>query len=414
MVTMTRELEPGLIEAGVSPEQAEKIAVGLDERLSEVATKQDLRDLKEDLERQIDKLEPATSDGGNGTHHVASGHWFMLRHVVGAVIRRPHVRRLRQLGNAPPPRTPHPLRGSSPSKGEQIPDRCRCDMQRRHRERPLPKFSPPFQGGDVAKRQRGARRPLTDVTPQHPQHPTHPKPHYNQNRYVHDPTQDDPNHAQPLPLVEPSIEPTLANRQQRPPRAYIRLNALDAVARALYRPTDQSPPKPQALPRHRPLRSRPTQTPPPPRPTLPLTPYSLWERAGVRAPPPSPLPRRRRGEMSRRDRGGPPPRRSLPTQRRRRPPINPHTLFFPRVFFRAHPQPNPQPRPCPNPTAPLPESLPLRIPSPPAVRRGEPAPHLMRGCHVVTEGGTPRPEPSPQPLPKGEGARGGEDPSDPF
>ena len=57
MVTMTRELERGLIEAGVSPEQAEKIAVGLDERLSEVATKQDLRDLKEDLERQIDKLE---------------------------------------------------------------------------------------------------------------------------------------------------------------------------------------------------------------------------------------------------------------------------------------------------------------------------------------------------------------------
>ena len=54
---MTRELECGLVEAGVSPDQAERIAVGLDERLSEVATKQDLRDIKQDIERQIDQLE---------------------------------------------------------------------------------------------------------------------------------------------------------------------------------------------------------------------------------------------------------------------------------------------------------------------------------------------------------------------
>ena len=57
MALMTRELERGLVEAGVSPDQAERIAVGLDERLSEVATKQDLRDLKQDIERQIDQLE---------------------------------------------------------------------------------------------------------------------------------------------------------------------------------------------------------------------------------------------------------------------------------------------------------------------------------------------------------------------
>ena len=57
MALMTRELERGLVEAGVSPDQAERIAVGLDERLSEVATKQDLRDLKQDLERQVDRLE---------------------------------------------------------------------------------------------------------------------------------------------------------------------------------------------------------------------------------------------------------------------------------------------------------------------------------------------------------------------
>ncbi len=57
MALMTRELERGLVEAGVSPDQAERIAVGLDERLSEVATKQDLRDIKHDIERQIDQLE---------------------------------------------------------------------------------------------------------------------------------------------------------------------------------------------------------------------------------------------------------------------------------------------------------------------------------------------------------------------
>ena len=57
MASMTRELERGLVEAGVSPDQAERIAVGLDERLSEVATKQDLRDIKHDIERQIDQLE---------------------------------------------------------------------------------------------------------------------------------------------------------------------------------------------------------------------------------------------------------------------------------------------------------------------------------------------------------------------
>ena len=64
MALMTRELERGLVEAGVSPDQAERIAVGLDERLSEVATKQDLRDIKQDvrelrhdIERQIDQLE---------------------------------------------------------------------------------------------------------------------------------------------------------------------------------------------------------------------------------------------------------------------------------------------------------------------------------------------------------------------
>ncbi len=78
MALMTRELERGLVEAGVSPDHAERIAVGLDERLSEVATKQDVRDVKQDvrdvkqdvrdvkqdvrdvrhdIERQIDQLE---------------------------------------------------------------------------------------------------------------------------------------------------------------------------------------------------------------------------------------------------------------------------------------------------------------------------------------------------------------------
>lgn len=64
MVTMTRELERGLIEAGVSPEQAEQVALTLEERFAEVATKGDIADVKEsiavlrhDIERQIDKLE---------------------------------------------------------------------------------------------------------------------------------------------------------------------------------------------------------------------------------------------------------------------------------------------------------------------------------------------------------------------
>ena len=55
MVTMARELERGLIEPGVSPEQAERIAVGLDERLREVATKQDLRELQDQLRRELDQ-----------------------------------------------------------------------------------------------------------------------------------------------------------------------------------------------------------------------------------------------------------------------------------------------------------------------------------------------------------------------
>ena len=55
MVTMARELERGLIEPGVSPEQAERIAVGLDERLSEVATKQDLRELQDQLRRELNQ-----------------------------------------------------------------------------------------------------------------------------------------------------------------------------------------------------------------------------------------------------------------------------------------------------------------------------------------------------------------------
>ena len=55
MVTMARELERGLIEPGVSPEQAERNAVGLDERLREVATKQDLRELQDQLRRELDQ-----------------------------------------------------------------------------------------------------------------------------------------------------------------------------------------------------------------------------------------------------------------------------------------------------------------------------------------------------------------------
>ena len=49
MVTMTRELERGLIEAGVSEDRAREIADGLEVRLADLAT-------KEDLQREITAL----------------------------------------------------------------------------------------------------------------------------------------------------------------------------------------------------------------------------------------------------------------------------------------------------------------------------------------------------------------------
>ena len=49
MVTMTRELERGLIEAGVSEDRAREIVDGLEVRLADLAT-------KEDLQREITAL----------------------------------------------------------------------------------------------------------------------------------------------------------------------------------------------------------------------------------------------------------------------------------------------------------------------------------------------------------------------
>ena len=54
---MTRELERGLISAGVPKEQAEEIADSLEGRLSELATKQDLQNLRDELHKRLDHLE---------------------------------------------------------------------------------------------------------------------------------------------------------------------------------------------------------------------------------------------------------------------------------------------------------------------------------------------------------------------
>ena len=54
MVTMTRELERGLIEAGVPEERAREIVDGLEIRLSELATKEDLERELSAFRRELD------------------------------------------------------------------------------------------------------------------------------------------------------------------------------------------------------------------------------------------------------------------------------------------------------------------------------------------------------------------------
>ena len=54
MVTMTRELERGLIEAGVPEERAREIVDGLEARLAELATKEDLQHEIAALHREMD------------------------------------------------------------------------------------------------------------------------------------------------------------------------------------------------------------------------------------------------------------------------------------------------------------------------------------------------------------------------
>lgn len=53
MATMSRELERGLISAGVEREQAAAIADEFDERLSDVATKADVRQAVDDLREEV-------------------------------------------------------------------------------------------------------------------------------------------------------------------------------------------------------------------------------------------------------------------------------------------------------------------------------------------------------------------------
>ncbi len=56
MATMTRQLERGLIEAGVPEEHAERIADAQEARLSELATKEDLHLLRRELYEIRDDL----------------------------------------------------------------------------------------------------------------------------------------------------------------------------------------------------------------------------------------------------------------------------------------------------------------------------------------------------------------------
>ena len=64
MVMMTRELERGLVEAGVPEAQAERVADAMGEQLDQLATKGDIRDvraemraMKEDLLDRLDAME---------------------------------------------------------------------------------------------------------------------------------------------------------------------------------------------------------------------------------------------------------------------------------------------------------------------------------------------------------------------
>ncbi len=49
MATMSRDLERGLVSAGVERDQAEQIADGLDASLADVATKEDISTLRREI-----------------------------------------------------------------------------------------------------------------------------------------------------------------------------------------------------------------------------------------------------------------------------------------------------------------------------------------------------------------------------
>ncbi len=68
MVTMTRELERGLIEAGVPEDQAGRVADALGEQFDQLATRQDvhhteerlyqrINDVNDNLQRQMESME---------------------------------------------------------------------------------------------------------------------------------------------------------------------------------------------------------------------------------------------------------------------------------------------------------------------------------------------------------------------
>lgn len=57
MVSMVRDLERGLVAAGLPPEQASQIADGMDARFAEVATKEDLAVIRRELALRFDALE---------------------------------------------------------------------------------------------------------------------------------------------------------------------------------------------------------------------------------------------------------------------------------------------------------------------------------------------------------------------
>ena len=56
MVSLAQDLERGLVEAGVSDEEAKRIALGLDERISAMATKEDLFEVRDSLRRELDLI----------------------------------------------------------------------------------------------------------------------------------------------------------------------------------------------------------------------------------------------------------------------------------------------------------------------------------------------------------------------